>query len=226
MDAPPDPAALCEAAARRAAAAAGVPADLMAAIALAESGHRRDGRLRPWPWTVNDGSRGHWFATRAEAEAFLATLAARGEASFDIGCFQINRRWHGEAFASAAAMLDPEGGARHAAGFLAGLAARLGSWDAAAGAYHSRDPDRARAYGARIAALRGMLGAPAAPAAHPRPRPRPAAGPHALPSAPPPPRATAPVPARLPASTGTLFAADAAGRPLLAGPARPLLSGG
>ncbi|MCC6306544.1 MAG: transglycosylase SLT domain-containing protein [Rhodobacteraceae bacterium] len=206
-----DPARLCEAAARSAAVAAGVPADLLLAVALAESGRRRDGRLRPWPWTVNDGTAGHWFATRAEAEAFAADLARAGRESYDVGCFQINRRWHGAAFASPAAMFDPEGGARHAADFLARLARRLGSWEAAAGAYHSRTPARAEAYGARVATLRGTLAAgPAAPAARPRPRPAPAPAPPQGPARP---------------AAGSLFIAAGPGRPLVRGAAGPLLRG-
>lgn len=151
--------ALCEDAARRAAAEYGVPADVMLAITLAETGRRVDGRHRPWPWAANLEGAGHWFATRAELAGFAESAVAAGRRSVDIGCFQINWHWHGHHFARPADLADPLTGARHAARFLAALRAERGGWDGAIGAYHSRDPARAAAYAARVAALR----TPAAP---------------------------------------------------------------
>ena len=150
---------LCERAARQAAAEGGVPQDLMLAITLAETGRRQDGALRPWPWAANLEGAGHWFDSRAALEAFAARAVAAGRTSIDIGCFQINLRWHGHAFATPEAMFDPAANAHYAAQFLSGLAAELGSWEAAAGAYHSRTPELAERYGARfrrhLAALQG-----------------------------------------------------------------------
>ena len=145
-----DPAALCQSAAATAARESGVPLPVLAAIALTETGRGRGGRLQPWPWTVNSEGRGAWFDSRDEALAHVAAERARGAASFDVGCFQINHRWHGAAFASVEEMFDPLAGARYAAQFLAGLQAELGSWSAAAGAYHSRTPDLAARYRTRF----------------------------------------------------------------------------
>jgi soluble lytic murein transglycosylase-like protein len=161
---------LCERAAAQAAAETGVPADLLLAIALAESGRQQDGRLRPWPWAANLEGQGHWFDTRAELVAFAEGAVAVGRPSVDIGCFQINWRWHGQHFARPGELSDPLTGARHAAGYLARLHAEFGGWEAAVGAYHSRDPARAQRYAARVASLRGT--APTAPPApHPPPDP-------------------------------------------------------
>ena len=129
---------------------------MLRAIALVESGQDRGGGLRPWPWTVHAHGRGHWFSTRAAAEAFLADVPP-SEVGIDIGCFQINTRWHGAAFAGPAAMLDPEGTADHAARFLVSLRAALGDWDAAVGAYHSRRPEAAERYLGRFRAARASL---------------------------------------------------------------------
>ncbi|MBC7156916.1 MAG: lytic transglycosylase domain-containing protein, partial [Rhodobacteraceae bacterium] len=136
----PDPAALCEEAARVAAPEAGVPVEVLLAVMLSESGRARGGRLRPWPWTVNAAGRGHYFPDRAAAEAFAAARLAEGALVFDAGCAQVNYRWHGHAFPDAAAMFEPLANARYAAGFLARLHAEFGTWPAAAGAYHSRTP--------------------------------------------------------------------------------------
>lgn len=154
-----DPADLCDRAAADAARATGVPLAVLQAIALTETGRNRGGRLRPWPWAINQGGPGHWFDSRAAAEAHVRALIAEGRRNIDIGCFQINLRWHGHAFATPEAMFDPAANAHYAAQFLSGLAAELGSWEAAAGAYHSRTPELAERYGARfrrhLAALQG-----------------------------------------------------------------------
>ena len=145
-----DPAQLCDRAARMAASRTGVPVAVLRAIALTETGRTRDGRISPWPWTVNMEGAGHWFDSRAEAEAYVRRHQARGARSFDIGCFQINFRWHGAAFDSAAQMFEPEAGALYAAHFLQELYAETGTWPAAAGAYHSRTPALASRYRARF----------------------------------------------------------------------------
>jgi hypothetical protein len=93
---------------------------------------------------------GHWFESRAEAEAYVAREQARGARSFDVGCFQINHRWHGEAFASVSAMFDPRANADYAARFMAGLYAETRDWGRAAGFYHSRTPEFFGRYRARF----------------------------------------------------------------------------
>lgn len=152
-----DPADLCLAAARQAAAETGVPFAVMHAISLSETGRKRAGRFRPWPWTVNMEGKGVWFDTRAEAEGFALDGFEAGARSFDIGCFQINWRWHGTAFASVEAAFDPLTNARYAASFLADLYAETGAWTAAAGAYHSRTAKHADRYAARFARILASL---------------------------------------------------------------------
>ncbi|PQO23419.1 hypothetical protein C2I36_08235 [Rhodobacteraceae bacterium WD3A24] len=176
------PAQLCERAAHGAARATGVPRDVLMAIALAETGRRNGESVRPWPWTVNMEGDGRWFSTAEEALAHAERRHAAGARSFDIGCFQINHRWHGEAFDSIEQMFEPAANARYAARFLARLHDELGSWEAAAGAYHSRTPALAERYAARVARYRRTLardGAspPARPATPARPEARDGAAP-------------------------------------------------
>lgn len=148
---------LCESAALRAAGETGVPADVLLAITLTETGRHQQGRLRPWPWTANAEGVGHWFDTPDEATAFARGLLARGQRLFDLGCFQINWRWHGEHFAAPESLLDPLLSARYAARLLDELRRELGSWEAAAGAYHSRTPEHASRYRARFDQIRADL---------------------------------------------------------------------
>ena len=162
---------LCSAAADRAARETGVPRALLRAVMTAESG-RGDlgGGLRPWPWALNVEGQGHWPATEDAALAMVDGFLREGRNSIDIGCFQINLRWHGRAFNSAAEMIDPDRNAAYAAEFLLDLYRETGSWREAAGAYHSRDPARAEAYVARLKSVHAALAAagPAVEGALPR----------------------------------------------------------
>ncbi|MCA0995409.1 transglycosylase SLT domain-containing protein [Alloyangia pacifica] len=154
----------CDSAALEAAQALGVPVPMMRAITRVETGRRQNGQLRPWPWTVNLGGDGHWFNSAAEARAFASAHVARGRQNIDIGCFQVNYRWHGRAFASTDQMFDPEANALYAARFLKRLYAETGGWDAAVAAYHSRTPEYARRYMARYrSVLAAVEGAPLPP---------------------------------------------------------------
>ncbi len=141
---------ICERAARLAAQRTGVPLDVLRAISLTETGRRDGGVIRPWPWTVNMEGRGVWFDSFAEALAFATENFDRGARSFDVGCFQLNFKWHGRAFSTIAEMFDPERNALYAAGFLRELFAETGSWTEAAGAYHSRTPEYAARYKKRF----------------------------------------------------------------------------
>jgi len=144
----------CITAAQDAAAASDVPMSVLLAITQTETGRTEDDQVRPWPWTVNMEGEGHWFDTREEALAFATAKYDRGARSFDIGCFQVNYRWHGENFVSIEQMFDPVANATYAAGFLSDLRAETGDWSLAAGAYHSRTEEYATRYRARFDDLR------------------------------------------------------------------------
>jgi hypothetical protein len=127
---------------------------LLAAIARVESG-RRDpatGAVEPWPWTINAEGRGSFFPDKAAAIAAVRSLQAQGVRSIDIGCMQINLRYHPNAFASLEEAFDPLANARYAARFLNELKSTRADWMAAAAAYHSQTPEYAEPYRARIAA--------------------------------------------------------------------------
>lgn len=145
-----DASVLCETAARKVAAETGVPVSVLAAISLTETGRKQDGAMRPWPWTVNMEGKGVWFETAEAAEAYVLKNYQRGARSFDVGCFQLNYRWHGKNFASIHEMFQPETNARYAAKFLTELFQEKGDWSMAAGAYHSRTKQYADRYRQRF----------------------------------------------------------------------------
>ncbi len=156
----------CDIAAEQAAQESGVPLAILSAITRAET---RNGSGAPWPWTINHAGTGEWFDTPDQALARIDALVAVGE-SLDIGCFQINTRWHGNAFGSPADMLDPLTNARYAARYLLELYGESADWKAAVASYHSRDPDRGDRYADRVALIMREAGAPVEQVADPMPR--------------------------------------------------------
>lgn len=150
---------ICDRAAVFAAEKSGVPISVLQAISLTETGRKRNGVLRPWPWTVNMEGEGVWFETADEARAYVYKHYKEGARSFDVGCFQINYKWHGHEFASIEEMFQPNPNALYAAEFLLKLYHEKGDWAAAAGAYHSRTQKYAEKYEKQFSANRAaMLG--------------------------------------------------------------------
>ena len=161
-----DPAksALCYDAISRASTRSGTPPDVMLAISLTETGKSLGGQIQPWPWTVNMEGKGLWFETRAEAEAYVKREFARGARSFDVGCFQINYKWHHQHFRSIEDMFDPQVNAAYAARFLNSLHRETGDWSRAAGAYHSRTRKYAERYRTRFDRYRARIAGKPLPA--------------------------------------------------------------
>lgn len=145
----------CLTAARIAASESGVPLSVMMAITKVETGRGKS--ADPWPWAINREGKGHWFKTREKALEFARQSRADGRPSFDLGCFQVNYRWHGENFATLEQMIDPLENARYAAKFLSDLRNEMPTWSHAAGAYHSRTDHLARAYRARFDKIRDTI---------------------------------------------------------------------
>lgn len=148
---------VCEQAAEYAAEKTGVPTFVLQAISLTETGRKNSGEMRPWPWTVNMEGKGVWFETEDAARAYVYKNYKRGARSFDVGCFQINYKWHGQEFASIEEMFDPNPNALYAANFLLKLYREKGNWSEAAGAYHSRTQKYAEKYEKRFNAYRAVL---------------------------------------------------------------------
>lgn len=151
------PADLCDQAAERAARASGIPPEILLALTRTETGRDGPRGIDPWPWAVNHAGQGHWFDTAALAEAYVAEQIGQGAGNLDIGCFQLNYRWHGAAFASLADMFDPDRNATYAADYLASHYQRTGDWITAAGAYHSATEAYATRYMARFSDMLDTL---------------------------------------------------------------------
>ena len=152
--APPTPAMdnLCRAGAEAAAKAAQLPAGLLTAISLRETG-RWSARLKTsltWPWTVTARGKGHYLASKGAAIAFVKRLRKSGISNIDVGCMQINLYYHADAFANLQDAFDPRRNAGYAADFLARLRDSHGGLAPAVARYHSGDPARGERYRAGV----------------------------------------------------------------------------
>ena len=129
----------------------GLPDQVVAAVAIAESGRTQAGGHRiAWPWTINADGQGYFFDSKAEAIRHAQQFKRAGARNLDVGCMQISLRAHPNAFASLDEAFDPAANTRYGASFLKQLAAETGSWPQAIGSYHSRTPDLLIEYRDRV----------------------------------------------------------------------------
>lgn len=132
----------------------GIPNNILLAIGLQEAGTRRDGILTVWPWAANAEGTGRLLDSRSQAMSWVRAQMGNGVRSIDVGCMQINLRWHPDAFASLEDGFDPDRNADYAARFLKDLYHQTGSWTLAAGSYHSFTPAKRDRY---LTSLRGKV---------------------------------------------------------------------
>lgn len=133
----------CEAEILRAAARYHVPAGILYAVGLTETG--RKGSLQPF--ALNIEGRAVFAASAQEAEIEFDKARRNGARLIDLGCMQINHHYHAEKFPSLRHMLDPHQNVDYAARFLSRLKERHGSWSMAVARYHAgpnNDPAQKR----------------------------------------------------------------------------------
>lgn len=131
---------MCERMAAKHEVSANIPDHILHGIVRTESASH--------PWTVNFQGKGFYFDTKEEAMEFVQNLIDRGYRSIDVGCAQINLKWHPDAFANLEDAFDPDHNLAYAAEFLKTIRYEYGAgdWYAAVGKYHNGDPERGRKY--------------------------------------------------------------------------------
>ncbi len=129
---------------------------LAAAIAKAESGRPVPPLpgVQPWPWAVNADGAALYFESKPAAVAWTRLALARGVRQVDVGCMQVNLQSHPKAFRDLDEAFDPAANTDYGARFLLQLRDDAGgNWYEAVGYYHSRTPELASDYRARVAAI-------------------------------------------------------------------------
>ena len=135
------------------AAEQGLPAAVLYAVALTESGHpvAKTGMYRPWPWTLNVAGAGYHYPTRLKAWQALNDWLDQGARSIDIGLMQVNWRYHRERLGDPWQALDPYHNLRVGAEILRGCYRTERDWWASVGCYHAPgNPEKADRYRRRV----------------------------------------------------------------------------
>ena len=133
----------CEREMARAAGKHGVPLGVLYSVGLAETG--RGNSMRPF--ALNVEGRAYYPLTKQAALREFAVAQRTGAKLIDVGCMQINHRFHSKNFVSVEEMLEPSKNVEYAAVFLNQLRAREGSWTRAVARYHAgpnNDPAQKR----------------------------------------------------------------------------------
>ena len=129
----------------------GIPPYMLRAIAITESG--REGQ--PYPWAMNIQGRAHYAKDPQEIVSIVSRYGSRS--SIDIGCTQVNLKWHGHRFADWKSLIDPQTNADYAAYHLLELRREFGSWSKAVSAYHSRTGWRGANYACAVSRNYGRI---------------------------------------------------------------------
>ena len=127
--------------------------ELLQTIAMVESGRwdKTLNRRVAWPWTVQSNGHGHYYKTKEEAVAAVKALQAQGVKNIDVGCMQINLKYHGHAFKSVEEALEPEKNVAYGAKFLQKLYQNNGhNWQKTAMQYHSKNHTNGMMYKKRL----------------------------------------------------------------------------
>jgi soluble lytic murein transglycosylase-like protein len=111
----------------------GVPLAVFYAVGLNETG----GPNGLQPYAMNIDGRPSANPTLQDGLAAFAAARRNGARLIDVGCMQINYKYHGAKFASVAEMFDPAHNIDYAARFLKELRAREGSWTLAVARYNA-----------------------------------------------------------------------------------------
>jgi len=131
-----------------------IPQGLLTAISLAESGRSvGTGELVAWPWTINVNGNGQYFESKEEAVAVTRKLLDEGQRSIDVGCMQVNLRYHPNAFKTIEEAFEPGTNVAYGAKFLSSLREIQGTWPKAVERYHSAEDGRREQYRERVVAL-------------------------------------------------------------------------
>lgn len=116
----------------------GVPFNVLYGIASVESNFK--------PWALNVSGKSIFLKNREQTVQKVSRLLKDGKRSFDVGCMQMNVKWHHQRFKTVGQLVDPNHNVYQAARFLIELYREKKSWPKAVAAYHSRTPSKGKKY--------------------------------------------------------------------------------
>ena len=124
-----------------------IPKNLLLSIGKSESGRiLKSNKHVIWPWTVNHAGKSLFFDTKNQMKKYILKYVKKQDYNLDVGCMQINLKWHKNNFKKISDMFAVEPNVSYAASFLLQLKNKHGSWDKAIKHYHSSDPKKNKPY--------------------------------------------------------------------------------
>lgn len=129
-----------------------LPENTLHAISLQETqrAHSKHRVGIVWPWTITSKGKGYHFKTRNEALEFAKAQIALGNNNIDVGCMQVNMKYHPNAFSSIEEAISPKHNVAYGAKFLKNNFDRFKNWGKAIGAYHSLQAKRSASYQKKV----------------------------------------------------------------------------
>ena len=121
-----------------------LPNKLLTSIALVESGIKKS-EFKSWPWTLNVSGKSMYFDNKSETIEYLKSNINLKK-SIDVGCMQINTKYHLKNFKDLSHLVEPEENVKYAAIYLLKLYKKHKSWNEAVSRYHSSIPKRKKNY--------------------------------------------------------------------------------
>lgn len=126
---------ICDANMINAARKYNIPLPILYAVSMTEAGVKQTIQ----PYALNIDGYSIFPKTKLEALLLIKNAKKNGAKYIDVGCMQINIRYHGKKFKSLNDMLNPTLNINYAAKFLKTLYKKQNSWTIAVARYHTGD---------------------------------------------------------------------------------------
>ncbi len=123
-----------------------IPKGLLLGIGKAEAIRKINNKYIIWPWTINHAGRSLFFDNKKQMSNYIFKHLKRNDLNIDVGCMQVNIKWHKNNFKKISDMFEIDPNIFYAASFLKQLKNKHGSWDKAIKHYHSSDPKKNNPY--------------------------------------------------------------------------------
>ena len=96
-----------------------IPKNLLLSIGKSESGRiLKNNKHVIWPWTVNHAGKSLFFDTKDQMKKYVLKYVKKQDYNLDVGCMQINLKWHKNNFKKISDMFAVEPNVAYAASFL------------------------------------------------------------------------------------------------------------
>ena len=123
-----------------------IPKGLLLGIGKTEAIRKINNKYIIWPWTINHAGKSLFFDNKEQMKNYVFKNLKRKDFNIDVGCMQINIKWHKNNFKKISDMFEVNPNISYAASFIKQLKNKHGSWDKAIKHYHSSDPKKNNPY--------------------------------------------------------------------------------